>query len=101
MHVHGGGGASFDGGSPEQVAWVVGTHRDHGTTTMVASLVTDRSTLLAASSRRWPTWSRRRLAGIHLEGPWLARPRGAHDPALLREPDPAEIDALLEAGRGT
>ncbi|HRI96816.1 MAG TPA: amidohydrolase family protein, partial [Nocardioides sp.] len=36
VHVHGGGGASFDGGSPEAVARVVETHLDHGTTSVGA-----------------------------------------------------------------
>ena len=49
VHVHGGGGASFDGGDPEAVATVVRTHLAHGTTTMVASLVTDSLDGLAAS----------------------------------------------------
>lgn len=39
------------------------------------------------------------LAGIHLEGPYLAPTKaGAHDPAQLREPDLVEAAALLEAG---
>ena len=39
--------------------------------------------------------------GIHLEGPWLSTQRcGAHQPALMRDPDPAEIDRVLEVGRG-
>ena len=42
------------------------------------------------------------LAGIHLEGPWLSAAHcGAHDPALLRAPDPAEVARLLDAGDGT
>ena len=41
------------------------------------------------------------LLGIHLEGPWLAARRGgAHEPTALRDPDPEEVQALLEAGRG-
>lgn len=41
------------------------------------------------------------LAGIHLEGPYLATQRcGAHDPALLRSPDLAEFQRILRAGRG-
>jgi N-acetylglucosamine-6-phosphate deacetylase len=41
------------------------------------------------------------LAGIHLEGPWLAlRYKGAHPPQLLTDPDPAEVARLLDAGRG-
>jgi N-acetylglucosamine-6-phosphate deacetylase len=41
------------------------------------------------------------IAGIHLEGPWLSERRaGAHPKGLLRDPDPAEIDDILAAGRG-
>jgi N-acetylglucosamine-6-phosphate deacetylase len=41
------------------------------------------------------------IDGIHLEGPWLAAARcGAHQPALMRDPDPAEIDRILEAADG-
>ena len=42
------------------------------------------------------------LAGIRLEGPWLSGAHcGAHDPSLLRAPDPAEVTRLLDAGDGT
>ncbi len=53
----------------------------------LAALVPDDATALA------------RLAGVHLEGPWLspAMP-GAHDPAALRPPSGTEIDALLAGG---
>src|SRR5690606_7494962 len=41
------------------------------------------------------------LAGIHLEGPYLARRhRGAHDPAHLRDPSTRELADLVEAGAG-
>jgi N-acetylglucosamine-6-phosphate deacetylase len=41
------------------------------------------------------------IAGIHLEGPWLSTKRcGAHQPSLMRDPDPTEIDRLLDAGGG-
>ena len=38
-HVHGGGGGGFS--HPDQVAVAVGLHLRHGTTTLVASLVTE------------------------------------------------------------
>ena len=42
------------------------------------------------------------LAGIHLEGPWLAAAHaGAHAPELLCDPEPSMVTELLEAGRGT
>ena len=42
------------------------------------------------------------VAGIHLEGPWLSTAHcGAHDRTQMRDPTPAEIDALLTAGDGT
>jgi N-acetylglucosamine-6-phosphate deacetylase len=101
-HVHGGGGASFDGGDPEAGATAVQAHRAHGTTTMVASLVTERPEVLAASVTGLADLvDAGLLAGIHLEGPWLSpRYAGAHDPDLLTSPTPQAVDALLEAGRG-
>ena len=101
-HVHGGGGAAFDGGDADAVTRVVEAHRLRGTTTVMASLVTDTVEGLAASCARLADLADDSLvAGIHLEGPWLAPGRrGAHDPGLLREPEPADVDRLLEAARG-
>ena len=42
------------------------------------------------------------LVGLHLEGPWLSgRHCGAHDPTLLRAPDPEEVGRILDAAGGT
>ena len=72
---------------------MLATHRAHGTTSMMASLVTDTTERLEASVRALaPLVRAGELAGIHLEGPWLSGAHcGAHDPALLRAPDPAEV----------
>lgn len=101
-HVHGGGGASFSGG-PAEVAAAVELHRRHGTTTLVASLVTEASADLLRQVEILADLVHDGLvAGIHLEGPWLSEHRcGAHDPALLRDPDPAELDQLLDAAGDT
>jgi len=101
-HVHGGGGVSFDGGRAADVATVVATHLSHGTTTMNASLVTDTPAALARSVRELvPVVQDGALAGVHLEGPWLSPQHpGAHDPALLVEPTPRDVDTLVEAGSG-
>jgi N-acetylglucosamine-6-phosphate deacetylase len=99
-HVHGGGGGSFSVAA--QTGAAVALHRRHGTTTLVASLVTESpDDLLRQVSELVQQVSAGLIAGIHLEGPWLAHERcGAHDPALLRDPDPAEIRRVLDAGGG-
>jgi N-acetylglucosamine-6-phosphate deacetylase len=98
VHVHGGGGASFDGGDPAAAETVVRAHRAHGTTTMVASLVSDEVDGLARSARALGDLvDDGLLAGVHLEGPWLSpKHAGAHEPALLTAPTPAAVDHLLE-----
>ena len=100
-HVHGGGGGSFSHAG--QIRTAVALHRRHGTTTMVASLVTEApDDLLRQVSDLAEATRAGLIAGIHLEGPWLAAERcGAHDPALLRDPDPEEVDRVLRAGAGT
>jgi len=102
VHAHGGGGASFGGGADADVDRVLAAHRAHGTTTMVASLVTaslpDLTRQVAALAGRVRD---RDLAGVHLEGPWLATEyHGAHDPALLADPDLDAVEELLRAGEG-
>lgn len=102
LHVHGGGGASFDTGTAEAAETVVATHLLRGTTTMAASLVTDSPDRTGGAARELALLVRDgRLAGIHLEGPWLSpRRAGAHRRDLLTAPDAASVDALVAAGEG-
>lgn len=103
IHVHGGGGWTFTTGEQEEARRVVEFHRRHGTTTSIASLVSaPLPTLRAALDGLAGLVDDGTLAGLHLEGPFLAAARcGAHDPACLRVPDPAELGGLLDAGRGS
>ncbi|WP_216217743.1 N-acetylglucosamine-6-phosphate deacetylase [Amycolatopsis aidingensis] len=101
-HCHGGGGGSFSSTDRAQFVRAIAAHRRHGTTTMLASLVSDPIPILtdqlAALGELVQDGD---LAGIHLEGPFIARSRcGAHDPEALREPDTDSVDALLAAGKG-
>jgi N-acetylglucosamine-6-phosphate deacetylase len=101
MHVHGGGGGSYL--QAGDIAKAAGFHLAHGTTTTLASLVTTSPAELIAGVRALAEAARQgTVAGIHLEGPWLSAARcGAHDHTQMRDPDPAEIDAVLAAGSGT
>lgn len=102
-HVHGGGGANFTAATIDETATAVSLHRAHGTTTLVASLVTAGPEELLRQVTGLAEAVRAGLVdGVHLEGPWLSTLRcGAHQPGLMRDPDPAEIDRLLEASAGT
>ncbi|MEV5484914.1 MULTISPECIES: N-acetylglucosamine-6-phosphate deacetylase [Streptomyces] len=103
MHVHGGGGGSFSSADPEECLAVIGTHRRHGTTSMVASTVTGELSDLARQAAVLAELVQQgELAGIHFEGPFISPHRcGAHQPELLRDPDPAEVRRLLDAAHGT
>ncbi len=102
LHVHGGGGASFDLGTADAADVVAAAHLAHGTTSMAASLVTDTPARMADAVRELALLVQDgRLAGIHLEGPWLsARRSGAHQPGALEDPTPAAVESLLSAADG-
>jgi N-acetylglucosamine-6-phosphate deacetylase len=101
-HVHGGGGASYATDDPAEARRARQFHREHGTTSTLASLVTtDLDTLAAQIATLRPLVEEGELAGVHLEGPFLSeRRKGAHDPALLRDPEPELITSLIEAAGG-
>lgn len=103
IHVHGGGGGAFTTGDVTSARHAVDTHRRHGTTTTMASLVSaSPDALLHSVSMLAELVDADVIAGVHLEGPWISPRRcGAHDPSWLREPDTAEIARLLTAGRGS
>lgn len=103
IHVHGGGGASFADPDDGVVRAGVAHHRRHGATTICASLMTAPLPDLEAQVPVLADLVEEGvLAGIHLEGPWLSpRRAGAHPPAELRAPDPAEVGGLLRLGRGS
>lgn len=103
IHGHGGGGFAFDDG-PEEIRGARATHRAHGTTRAVVSLVTapletlERRAAMIADLAETDA----DILGSHLEGPFLdPGHKGAHDPALLRDPAPDAVARLLAAGRGT
>ena len=99
-HSHGAVGVSY--GDPDVAAnqRAIDYHRTQGSTTIFASTVTEpidklerQLTVLSGLVESGE------LAGIHLEGPFLAEEKkGAHDPALLRDPDAESVERLITAG---
>ncbi|MCM3847576.1 amidohydrolase family protein [Pseudonocardia sp. DR1-2] len=102
VHDHGGAGHGFPDATAAGAAAALAHHRAHGTTTILASLVSAPPTVLAeriATLR--PLVVAGDLAGIHLEGPFLAAARcGAHDPRAILPGDPVLLDELLTKADG-
>ncbi|WP_017571983.1 N-acetylglucosamine-6-phosphate deacetylase [Nocardiopsis halotolerans] len=101
-HIHGGAGHAFPDADPEGAREIVAFNRARGVTALVGGLVAatpdDTVRQVAALAELCDAGE---LEGIYLEGPFIARSKcGAHDPELLRDPDTAEFDRWLEAGRG-
>jgi N-acetylglucosamine-6-phosphate deacetylase len=112
IHVHGGAGQQVNGESPVQVAEALASvaklHARHGTTSLLATTVSDSPARLAASvagiarAAREPPRGAARVLGCNLEGPFISPLRaGAHDARAIRAPDLAELSRLLELGEGT
>jgi N-acetylglucosamine-6-phosphate deacetylase len=109
-HVHGGGGAQFSSGDPDEIAAAARFHATGGTTALLATTVSasprrlapmlEAIARVAAAGPGGPP--RALLLGSHLEGPFVNRRRaGALDPATFFDPDAGVLEALLAAGAGT
>ena len=103
IHCHGGGGHYFSASSPDAIAKAIYAHKKTGTTSLVASLVTEKiSDLKAQIDRLVPFYKRGQIVGIHLEGPFLSHIRcGAHEPTLLIEPSVSLLEELIDVGQGS
>lgn len=103
LHNHGGGGVGFpEATTADEALRGVVEHRRHGTTTMLASLVTAQpDTLISRAAMLADLAEAGEIAGIHAEGPFLSyERRGAHNPADLRDGDAELVRQLAEAARG-
>src|SRR5207248_1399257 len=102
IHVHGGGGYTFTTGDPDQARGAGAFHLRHGTTTLLASLVSSPFELMLAATKAYaPLVAEGVLAGVHFEGPYLSGVRcGAQNPAYLRDASVTELESLIEAGGG-
>ena len=102
IHCHGGGGEAFTNADPDRVRKAASAHRRHGTTTLLASLVSRPVPEMVEQIAKLAELTQDGLiSGLHLEGPFLSAARcGAHDPAILRPPDRDSVTKLLAAGGG-
>ncbi len=102
LQVNGGGGVMFnDDPSVTTLRRIAEAHLRLGTKALLPTLITDRPEVTqaaieaacAAIDGGVPG-----IAGLHLEGPHLSIARkGAHDPALIRPMQPADLDRYLDA----
>lgn len=102
MHTHGGGGHTFTTGDADAARQAAAFHLRHGTTTLLASLVSSPYGLMRDATAAFAPLVREGvLAGIHFEGPYLSTARcGAQNPEFLRDPSPEELAELIELGGG-
>jgi N-acetylglucosamine-6-phosphate deacetylase len=112
VHVHGGDGAQVNGERidevVESVARIARFHAGHGTTSLLATTVSDLPEQLLTTVTAigetvgQPIAGGAAIRGIHLEGPFIARAKlGAHDPLSLRGADVGELRTLAAAAGGT
>lgn len=103
IHAHGGGGFDFMDGTREAFEGVLSTHMQHGATTLLPTTVAcemeDMSRLFKLYREMKAGRYGSALGGLHLEGPYISQAmRGAQNPAHIRAPRKAEVDALLAEG---
>jgi N-acetylglucosamine-6-phosphate deacetylase len=102
LQVNGGGGAQFNlTPTVTAIETICKTYVRFGTTGYLPTFITDTrektaeaiAAGIAAAQKRVPGF-----LGVHLEGPHLSKDqKGAHDPALIRPMDEADLVALVEA----
>ena len=102
LQVNGGGGVMLnDAPSVEGLVAIAKAHRGLGVTQLLPTLITDRPDVTRAAisaTVKAVAMGVPGIAGMHLEGPHLSLARkGAHDPALIRPMEDADLAQLLEA----
>jgi N-acetylglucosamine-6-phosphate deacetylase len=102
LHIHGALRRDTMEADPEAFATICRFHASGGTTALSLTTATARSeeiirVLEAVKAFRSQELVGARVLGVHIEGPYFnPQKRGAHDPALIHSPDPAEYAEWLK-----
>ena len=103
MHTHGAGGYDFMDGTVEAYLGATKMHAKHGTTSLLPTTLTSTNEELLKTFSIYKEAKAKNtegasFLGLHLEGPYFAYgQKGAQDPKYLRNPEPEEYNAILEA----
>ncbi len=104
LQANGAKGEEFSQSPVEEYPGIVRFFLEHGTTTMLPTVLTDDSDRMMESIKRVAAFRQsgqetaRVVAGIHVEGPFLNQARrGAHPTAFLRLPNVKEARRWLRA----
>src|SRR5437868_11779086 len=104
VQVNGGGDVLFNATpTVEGIAAIVAAHRRFGTTALLPTLISDTSDKMRAAAAAVEAAMQRLpgVLGIHFEGPFLSPERaGVHDPAMLRQPAPEDLEIVTAERRG-
>lgn len=102
LHCHGGFGADFSSSELSSVRAAVQRIHASGTTTLLASLMSDiPDTMLNRAEALAEVIEEGLIAGLHAEGPFLSPARaGAQDGSAFCDPDPEFVEELVAASRG-
>ena len=101
IHVHGGGGFDFMDGTEKAFLEIAAIHARYGTTAMLPTTLTSSQEELFHTIKIYEAADKKntqgaQFLGIHLEGPYLSINQcGAQDPKYIRNPIPAEYEAVL------
>lgn len=101
IHCHGGGGYDFMDASPDEMLKISRHHLMHGTTTLIATTMTDTYEAIQDSLDRYAELYNNdnllTLSGVHLEGPWLSPAQcGAQSTEKMAKPDSEKLRELVK-----
>lgn len=102
LQIYGGGGRLFSADpSADAIAEIAQALAKSGTTSFMITMATNTLDVVDKAFDVLKRYRHPALLGLHLEGPYLNPVRrGAHPAECIRQPDVAEIGALLKRAEG-